>query len=149
MPSFLQELCVLAKLLFCMEQSLEAYYQEAGRAGRDGLPSDCQLFVDMTVLPSLLPSRREAGQTKHALDMLSQCFRYAISADRCRVQILLDYFGEDLESGICDMCDTCVKGPSPSEDLTNEALLLLTALAAPQVTSHTGSTNCSIVCMCL
>ncbi|KAH8968674.1 hypothetical protein BDL97_03G140900 [Sphagnum fallax] len=113
-------------------QSLEAYYQEAGRAGRDGLPSDCQLFVDMTVLPSLLPSRREAGQTKHALDMLSQCFRYAISADRCRVQILLDYFGEDLESGICDMCDTCVKGPSPSEDLTNEALLLLTALASPQ-----------------
>jgi Werner syndrome ATP-dependent helicase len=108
-----------------------------------------ELFVDMTVLPSLLPSRREAGQTKHALDMLSQCFRYAISADRCRVQILLDYFGEDLESGICDMCDTCVKGPSPSEDLTNEALLLLTALAAPQVTSHTGSTNCSIVCMCL
>jgi hypothetical protein len=36
-----------------------------------------ELFVDMTVLPSLLPSRREAGQTKHALDMLSQCFRHA------------------------------------------------------------------------
>ncbi|KAG0599818.1 hypothetical protein M758_12G180800 [Ceratodon purpureus] len=121
-------------------QSLEAYYQEAGRAGRDGARSDCELFVDMTVLPSLLPSRRDAVQTKHSLEMLSQCFRYGIHQDCCRVKTILQYFGEVLQSGLCNMCDVCLKGPPPPQDLTREAVLLLTAIAAPQMeaASRTG-----------
>lgn len=90
----------------------------------------------MTVLPSLLPSRRDPAQTKHSLEMLSQCFRYAIQQDCCRVHTILKYFGEVLEGGLCNMCDVCLKGPPPAQNLTREAVLLLTAIAA----SQTGGT---------
>lgn len=110
-------------------QSLEAYYQEAGRAGRDGLPSECMLYCDMTVLPSLLPSRRDPEQTWHALCMLEQCFRYGLSTNECRAGILLKYFGEDIANSCCNICDVCTMGPPPLENLTKEAEMLLTILS--------------------
>ncbi|KAH9328672.1 hypothetical protein KI387_000780, partial [Taxus chinensis] len=82
-------------------QSLEAYYQEAGRAGRDGLLADCTLYADMKRLPSLLPSRRDAEQTKNAFAMLSECFRYGVSTTCCRAKTLVHYFGEDLAQKKC------------------------------------------------
>ncbi|GMP40216.1 hypothetical protein CsSME_00010754 [Camellia sinensis var. sinensis] len=56
-------------------QSLEAYYQEAGRSGRDGKLADCILYANLSRIPSLLPSRRSEDQTKQAYRMLSDCFR--------------------------------------------------------------------------
>ncbi|KAG0613451.1 hypothetical protein M758_6G103600 [Ceratodon purpureus] len=56
-------------------QSLEDYYQESGRAGRDGALSHCQLFVDMTTLPTLLASFRNKHETILARNMLAQCHR--------------------------------------------------------------------------
>ncbi|KAJ7550448.1 hypothetical protein O6H91_07G102000 [Diphasiastrum complanatum] len=109
-------------------QSLEAYYQEAGRAGRDGLVSNCKLYCDMTVLPSLLPSRRDAAQAQNALNMLSQCFRYGLATSKCRVSILLQHFGEDFQDRQCKMCDVCLHGPPPWENLTKEAMSLLDLL---------------------
>ncbi|CAM6108875.1 unnamed protein product [Calypogeia fissa] len=114
-------------------QSLEAYYQEAGRAGRDGLPSECALYCDMTVLPSLLPSRRDPEQAHHALTMLLQCYRYGISSTNCRAKMILSYFGEDLEGGRCQMCDICTEGPPPVEDLSHEAVSLLCVLSQSEI----------------
>ncbi|CAH1430309.1 unnamed protein product [Lactuca virosa] len=56
-------------------QSLEAYYQEAGRAGRDGKLADCVLYANLSRMPSLLPNKRSEEQTKQAYKMLSDCFR--------------------------------------------------------------------------
>eukprot|EP00249_Psilotum_nudum_P023290 c28820_g2_i5 orf=214-2778(+) len=109
-------------------QSLEAYYQEAGRAGRDGLFSECTLFCDMTVLPSLLPNRRDPEQTENALLMLEHCFRYGLSTKKCRVDMLLSYFGEDIVDHRCNICDFCTMGLPSLENLTKEAQSLLSIL---------------------
>ncbi|KAH7414572.1 hypothetical protein KP509_14G000300 [Ceratopteris richardii] len=108
-------------------QSLEAYYQEAGRAGRDGHPSECMLYCDMTILPSLLPSQRDHEETQHALYMLNECFRYGLSTTKCRAVNLLKYFGENLTRS-CKICDFCTTGPPPLENLTREAEMLLQLL---------------------
>ncbi|KAJ0960146.1 hypothetical protein J5N97_002065 [Dioscorea zingiberensis] len=76
-------------------QSLEAYYQEAGRAGRDGKLSDCTLYVNLSRIPTLLPSQRSEEQTKQAYRMLSDCFRYGMNTSSCRARTLVKYFGTD------------------------------------------------------
>ncbi|KAL0357316.1 UNVERIFIED_CONTAM: ATP-dependent DNA helicase Q-like SIM [Sesamum calycinum] len=74
-------------------QSLEAYYQEAGRAGRDGKLADCVLYANLSRLPTLLPSQRSEEQTKRAYKMLSDCFRYGMNTSCCRAKVLVQYFG--------------------------------------------------------
>lgn len=113
-------------------QSLESYYQEAGRAGRDGLLADCSLYVNMKRLPSLLPSKRNVEQTQNALNMLSECFRYGVSTTCCRANILVQYFGEDLIQKKCGLCDVCVNGPPNCENLSKEAGLFLRVLVELQ-----------------
>eukprot|EP00850_Spirogloea_muscicola_P019533 SM000193S05157 [mRNA] locus=s193:15069:20925:+ [translate_table: standard] len=108
-------------------QSLEAYYQEAGRGGRDGRPCDCILYCDMTMLPSLLPSKRSPEQAQHALHMLTECFRYGVTTSKCRARILLSYFGEELQTQVCNMCDVCTDGTPPLEDVTAEAVSLISS----------------------
>ncbi|KAJ9681906.1 hypothetical protein PVL29_018003 [Vitis rotundifolia] len=76
-------------------QSLEAYYQEAGRAGRDGKLADCILYANLSRVPTLLPSQRSEDQTKQAYKMLSDCFRYGMNTTCCRAKTLVEYFGED------------------------------------------------------
>lgn len=115
-------------------QSLESYYQEAGRAGRDGLLADCSLYVNMKRLPSLLPSKRNAEQTQNALNMLSECFRYGVSTTCCRAKILVQYFGEDFIQTKCGLCDVCVNGPPNCENLSKEAGLFLRVLVEMQTT---------------
>lgn len=122
-------------------QSLEAYYQEAGRAGRDGLPSECTLYCDMTTLPSLLPSRRGADQTQRALFMLDQCFRYGLSTSKCRAAILLKYFGEEILNSCCNICDVCTMGPPAVANLTREAKMLLMILSECQEASKSPTTK--------
>lgn len=94
-------------------QSLEQYHQEAGRAGRDGLPSRCALFVDMTSMPSLMPpskgGHRSEEQTLYSLKALMAMHRYAVRHNRCRQQQLLSYFDEN-GSQICRTCDVCRAG---------------------------------------
>ncbi|XP_062084800.1 ATP-dependent DNA helicase Q-like SIM isoform X2 [Humulus lupulus] len=111
-------------------QSLEAYYQEAGRAGRDGKLADCILIANLSRVPSLLPSKRTAEQTRQAYKMLSDCFRYGMNSSCCRAKKLVEYFGEKFTDEKCLMCDVCVNGPPEAQDLREEADILMQVIAA-------------------
>ncbi|XP_057792012.1 ATP-dependent DNA helicase Q-like SIM isoform X2 [Salvia miltiorrhiza] len=110
-------------------QSLEAYYQEAGRAGRDGELADCVLYANLSRIPTLLPSKRSEEQTKQAYQMLSDCFRYGMKSSCCRAKMLVEYFGEEFSTGGCNLCDVCTNGPPEIQDLKEEATLLLRLIA--------------------
>ncbi|XP_021898982.1 ATP-dependent DNA helicase Q-like SIM [Carica papaya] len=116
-------------------QSLEAYYQEAGRAGRDGKLADCILYANLSRVPTLLPSRRSEDQTKQAYKMLSDCFRYGMNTACCRAKMLVEYFGEDFSYEKCHICDVCVDGPPELENLREEANILMQVIASCYVQS--------------
>ncbi|XP_048226180.1 ATP-dependent DNA helicase Q-like SIM isoform X2 [Ricinus communis] len=111
-------------------QSLEAYYQEAGRAGRDGKPAECILYANLSRAPSLLPSKRSEVQAKQAYKMLSDCFRYGMNTSNCRAKTLVQYFGEDFTSEKCLLCDVCVRGPPKMHNWKEEADILMQIIAA-------------------
>ncbi|KAF9605738.1 hypothetical protein IFM89_018134 [Coptis chinensis] len=120
-------------------QSLEAYYQEAGRAGRDGKLADCVLFANLSRVPSLLPSRRSEEQTKQAYRMLSDCFRYGMSTATCRAKTLVEYFGENFDYEKCLLCDVCVNGPPKLQNLKEEADIFIRVLASYYAPSSYGN----------
>ncbi|KAI3969223.1 hypothetical protein MKX01_004443 [Papaver californicum] len=111
-------------------QSLEAYYQEAGRAGRDGKLADCILYANLSRTPTLLPSKRSEEQTKQAYKMLSDCFRFGMGNSTCRAKTLVQYFGEDFGHEKCLLCDVCVAGPPEPQNLKTETDIFLRVLAA-------------------
>ncbi|VFQ99169.1 unnamed protein product [Cuscuta campestris] len=111
-------------------QSLEAYYQEAGRAGRDGKMSDCILYANLSRIPTLLPNKRSEEQKKQAYKMLSDCFRYGMNTSLCRALMLVEYFGEEFTQGSCSSCDVCKNGPPELQDLTAEANLFMQVVAS-------------------
>ncbi|KAH9610184.1 hypothetical protein KSS87_002193 [Heliosperma pusillum] len=111
-------------------QSLEAYYQEAGRAGRDGKPADCILYADLSKIPTLLPNKRTDVQKKQAYKMLSDCFRYGMHTSICRAKILVEYFGENFREERCTACDVCRNGPPVMQDVKEEAHIFLHVIAA-------------------
>ncbi|KAM3378102.1 ATP-dependent DNA helicase Q-like SIM isoform X1 [Capsicum galapagoense] len=110
-------------------QSLEAYYQEAGRAGRDGKVAECVLYANLSRTPTLLPSQRSEEQTKQAYKMLSDCFRYGMNTSCCRAKTLVEYFGEDFLLEKCLLCDICIKGPPERQNLKAEAMIFLQVVA--------------------
>ncbi|PUZ64061.1 hypothetical protein GQ55_3G113600 [Panicum hallii var. hallii] len=109
-------------------QSLEAYYQEAGRAGRDGKLSDCTLYCNFLRAPTLLPNKRSEEQTKAAYRMLRDCFHYSLNTSTCRAKILVKYFGEEFGPDRCDMCDVCINGPPQMHDFKEEAIVFMNVL---------------------
>ncbi|KAL5196114.1 ATP-dependent DNA helicase Q-like SIM [Glycine soja] len=111
-------------------QSLETYYQEAGRAGRDGKLADCILYANLANKPSLLPSRKSEDQMKQAYIMLSDCFRYGMNTSCCRAKILVEYFGEDFSHQKCLLCDVCIDGPPQRQNVKEEACILLQTIGA-------------------
>ncbi|PRA61186.1 MULTISPECIES: DNA helicase RecQ [Pseudomonas] len=112
-----------------LPKSLEAYYQETGRAGRDGLPADAWMaygLQDMVMLKQMLQNsegdERHKRIEQHKLDaMLALC-----EETRCRRQILLNYFDEELLQP-CGHCDNCIDGVQ-TWDATEPARQALSAV---------------------
>ncbi len=123
--------------------TLEAYYQEAGRGGRDGLPAQCVLlfgyqdrytqeyFIDRIGEDHPGDPRRIAQLKAHATQKLDLMIGYA-QTHRCRRQMILDYFGDETKAVACH-CDVCGVGDlsmpaAPIAIVSDEAILLVRQL---------------------
>ncbi len=106
-----------------LPKTLEHYYQEIGRAGRDGLPAHCLLFLgygDIRKIRHFIDQGQNSEEKRIARVHLGALLHYAETED-CRRSPLLSYFGETFEKQNCGMCDNCKAEKKPTRDVTIEA----------------------------
>ncbi|MCW5906816.1 MAG: DNA helicase RecQ [Chitinophagales bacterium] len=116
---------------FDIPKSLENYYQETGRSGRDGLEGECVVYFsykDISKLEKLLRDKTVAERERN-IQLINETVAYIESAE-CRRKFLLHYFGEEFEAKKCNkMCDNC-KNPKEKIDVTNDMKLAIQAIKA-------------------
>lgn len=113
-----------------LPKNLESYYQEIGRAGRDGLRAQCLLLLGYGDLAKIryIIDQKEGQERQVASYHLNIMLGYAES-EQCRRVPLLAYFGEDFMHTPCNMCDNCLGGKQEQVELTIPAQKFLSCVA--------------------
>ncbi|RLD05049.1 MAG: DNA helicase RecQ, partial [Chloroflexi bacterium] len=132
-------------LHYDLPKNVESYYQQIGRAGRDGLSADCLLlfsYSDVRTIRYFIS--QNAPELRAGAEMRLDALLAFVDALNCRRLPLLDYFGEKYQGGNCKACDNCLdevqteragsKADTVKENLTAPALLFVkTALETKQI----------------
>ncbi len=112
-----------------LPKNIEGYYQETGRAGRDGLPSDCLLLFsagDVAKQTHFIEEITDPQEQQAARTQLRQMLHYA-ECSACRRRELLTYFGENVPNENCASCDNCLE-PRDTYDGTTHAQKFLSCV---------------------